>query len=54
MLHDRNHKWLPLIEEYINNDGTEFIIVGTAHLWGDDGLLKLLKDKGYDIEQIKN
>jgi uncharacterized protein YbaP (TraB family) len=28
-----------------------FVVVGAAHLIGPDGLLTLLKKKGYQIEQ---
>ena len=49
---DRNYKWLPKIEKYFENDNTTFVIVGVAHLWGSDGLLNLLKEKGYEVEQF--
>ncbi|MDR2127407.1 MAG: TraB/GumN family protein [Prevotellaceae bacterium] len=53
MFSDRNYKWLPKIKKYIESDDTEFIIVGSAHLWGDDGLLNLLKKEGYKIGQLR-
>ncbi|MDR2293462.1 MAG: TraB/GumN family protein [Prevotellaceae bacterium] len=53
MFTDRNYKWLPKIKKYIEDDNTAFIIVGSAHLWGDDGLLKLLKKAGYKIGRIR-
>jgi uncharacterized protein YbaP (TraB family) len=53
MFTDRNYKWLPKIKKYIEDDNTEFIIVGSAHLWGDDGLLNLLKKAGYKIGQLR-
>ena len=28
--------------------------VGAGHLVGDNGLLKLLQDKGYTVETVKN
>ena len=28
--------------------------VGAGHLVGDNGLLKLLQDKGYTVEAVKN
>jgi len=31
---------------------TYFIVVGSGHLIGDDGLLQLLKDKGYKTKQL--
>ena len=51
MLVKRNNSWLPKIENYINNDRTELIIVGNAHLHGTDGLLHLLSEKGYKVRQ---
>ncbi|MDR0874333.1 MAG: TraB/GumN family protein [Prevotellaceae bacterium] len=53
MLVKRNQKWLSKIETYINNDRTELIIIGDAHLHGADGLLNLLSEKGYKVKQIK-
>ncbi|MDR3287762.1 MAG: TraB/GumN family protein [Prevotellaceae bacterium] len=53
MFSDRNHKWMPVIEKYLEDNKIEFIIVGSAHLWGDDGLLTLLKKKGYTIGQLR-
>jgi uncharacterized protein YbaP (TraB family) len=53
MFSDRNYKWLPKIKKYIEDDNIEFIIVGSAHLWGDDGLLNLLKKEGYKIGQLR-
>lgn len=48
----RNRSWLPLIEGYGKTPGTEFILVGAAHLVGDDGILAALKRKGYTVEQL--
>jgi uncharacterized protein YbaP (TraB family) len=53
MFSDRNYKWLPKIEKYFEDDKTQFVLVGAAHLWGDDGLLNLLKKKGYKIGQLR-
>lgn len=48
----RNLSWLPLIEGYGKTPVTEFILVGAAHLVGDDGILAVLKRKGYTVEQL--
>ena len=53
MFSDRNYKWLPKIEKYFEDDKTQFVLVGAAHLWGEDGLLNLLKKKGYKIGQLR-
>jgi len=53
MFSDRNYKWLPKIEKFFEDDKTEFVLVGAAHLWGEDGLLNLLKKKGYKVGQLR-
>jgi len=48
----RNKNWLPKIESALDSGKTAFVIVGAAHITGKDGLLELLKAKGYLIEQM--
>lgn len=43
----RNLNWLPLIETMLATPEVEFILVGTAHLAGEQGLISLLAKKGY-------
>ncbi len=50
---DRNEAWIPLIENYLAGQETAFVIVGAAHLYGKEGLLEQLKNKGYQIEQLE-
>jgi uncharacterized protein YbaP (TraB family) len=52
LLVDRNKTWLPKIEALFARTGRAFVVVGAAHLVGPDGLLALLKAKGYAIEQL--
>jgi uncharacterized protein len=47
----RNKKWLKEIESYLRGDKNYLVVVGAGHLVGEDGLIKLLSDKGYKIEQ---
>ena len=49
---DRNRTWLPKIEALFNRPGRALVVVGAAHLVGPDGLLQMLKAKGYAIEQL--
>lgn len=53
MLSDRNQRWIPQIEAFLKSPEIEFVLVGVAHAAGDDGVLKLLKDEGYSVEQVK-
>jgi uncharacterized protein YbaP (TraB family) len=49
LLTDRNKKWVPQIEEMLDEPGTTFIAVGAGHLAGPDSVVKMLRDKGYEI-----
>ncbi len=51
LLVDRNQNWLPKIESMLQDPGEELILVGALHLVGEEGVLRLLQDKGYQIEQ---
>jgi uncharacterized protein YbaP (TraB family) len=52
LLVDRNRAWLPQIDALFARPGRAFVVVGAAHLVGPDGLLELLRAKGYAIEQL--
>jgi uncharacterized protein YbaP (TraB family) len=52
LLVDRNLAWLPQIDALTARPGRAFVLVGAAHLVGPDGLLALLRAKGYTIEQL--
>ncbi|MGL5261163.1 MAG: TraB/GumN family protein [Bacteroides sp.] len=45
----RNLSWIPLIESFIADTPT-FIAVGALHLPGKQGLIELLRQKGYTVE----
>ncbi len=49
---DRNRRWLPQIERLIKQGENALIIVGAAHLVGKDGVIELLKQQGYTVEQL--
>jgi uncharacterized protein YbaP (TraB family) len=52
ILVERNRNWLPKIEALLGSSGRAFIVVGAAHLVGPDGLLQMLRDEGYRVEQL--
>lgn len=52
LLVNRNHNWIPKIEAMLKDGDIELILVGALHLVGEDGVLNLLKDKGYILENI--
>lgn len=52
LLVDRNLDWLPKIEQYLESEDVELILVGAAHLAGQDGILESLRDRGYEVEKL--
>jgi uncharacterized protein YbaP (TraB family) len=52
LLVERNQNWLPKLEALFSRSGRAFVVVGAAHLVGPDGLLSVLKAKGYAVEQL--
>lgn len=52
MLYDRNHNWVPLIEGFLQSGDRYLVVVGALHLVGDDGVIELLRNKGYSVEQL--
>ena len=52
LLDVRNRAWMPNIESYLRSGETYFVVVGAAHLGGPQGLLSLLKSRGYQLEQL--
>lgn len=49
---DRNKAWAKKIENLTSKDATHMVLVGAAHLPGEEGLLELLQKKGYTLEQL--
>lgn len=51
LLVQRNNNWHPEIERLLGTPEIEFVLVGTLHLVGDDGLIRLLQNRGYQVKQ---
>jgi uncharacterized protein YbaP (TraB family) len=49
---ERNRRWLPQIEKMIAQGESAMVIVGAAHLVGREGVIELLKQRGYTVEQL--
>ena len=49
---DRNKKWMPTILEAIKEKPTLFVF-GAGHLTNAQGLVNLLREAGYKVEQMK-
>lgn len=50
---DRNNNWMPRLRTYLESSGTEFVLVGTMHLIGKDGVIEQLRDLGYKVKKLK-
>ena len=47
----RNENWIPILEVFIAKESC-FIAVGAAHLPGENGVINLLKSKGYTVRPV--
>jgi uncharacterized protein len=52
LLVGRNRNWMPKIEALFSRPRPAIVVVGAAHLVGPDGLVSLLKAKGYTLTQL--
>ena len=51
LITERNRNWMPQLEACFRRPSPCFVVVGAAHVVGPDGLLVMLRSKGYRIEQ---
>ncbi len=52
LLVQRNKNWLPQIEQMLTTPEVELVLVGALHLAGDDNVLQLLQQQGYQLTQL--
>jgi uncharacterized protein YbaP (TraB family) len=52
LLDDRNVVMAAKMEEYLKGKDPVFVVVGAAHIVGEKGTARLLRDKGYKVEQV--
>jgi uncharacterized protein YbaP (TraB family) len=52
MINKRNANWIPLIQKAITEKPT-FFAVGAGHLGGPEGVISLLRKKGYRLTPVK-
>jgi uncharacterized protein len=53
MLKNRNLNWVNQLESILKKNNI-FMAVGAAHLVGKDGVIALLRKKGYKVEALRN
>lgn len=51
---DRNRAWLPKVQAMLDGEKSDdtLVVVGSLHLLGEDGLVAMLKAKGYTVERL--
>jgi len=52
LLGQRNRRWIPKIEGYAKSGEVYFVVAGAAHFGGNDGMVALLRSRGYTVEQF--
>lgn len=52
LVYERNRKMTSKIEDFLRTRETYFVVVGAGHLVGDQGIIEILKGKGYFVEQL--
>src|SRR5947207_8037384 len=51
LITDRNRNWMPQLDICLKRASPCFVVVGAAHLVGPQGLLAMLQQRGYRVEQ---
>ena len=51
LLVDRNEKWARILVRHLEGSGTDLVVVGVAHLLGEESLITDLEEAGYSVER---
>jgi uncharacterized protein len=51
-LPERNRKWMNKLEPLLHEKRNAMVLVGVAHVYGEEGLLSLLRKAGFSAEQM--
>ncbi len=49
---ERNRNMASKIEDFLRNKETYFVVIGAGHLVGSQGIIEILRGKGYMVEQL--
>ena len=49
----RNEAWVPQLEEHLKRGEQTFVAFGAGHLFGERGVLELMKARGYKVNRVK-
>lgn len=53
ILTERNNDWLPQLVSMMATPEKEFVLVGTLHMPGENGVLAQLEQQGYSVEKLE-
>ena len=53
LLVERNQRWLAPLAEELKQDRVTLVLVGAAHLPGDQGLVRQLQEAGFSLRQLQ-
>lgn len=51
LISGRNRNWMPVIEGLLAGQRDAMVVVGAMHLVGEDGIIEMLRQKGYTVTQ---
>jgi len=54
LLFARNRAWIPQIEALLGRPQTAIVIVGVGHLAGEQNVIDLLCERGYEVRQVRS
>ncbi|WP_026942261.1 TraB/GumN family protein [Hellea balneolensis] len=51
LITQRNRKWIVEFVKFMEGSGTGFAAVGTSHLLGEDSVIEMLREQGYEVSR---
>jgi uncharacterized protein YbaP (TraB family) len=52
LFRQRNLAWAEMLSAEMDGAGVDFVAVGAGHLVGEEGLVELMRARGYDVERV--
>jgi len=52
LIRGRNRNWMPAVEGLLTGQRDAMVVVGAMHLVGEDGIVEMLRQKGYSVTQL--
>jgi uncharacterized protein YbaP (TraB family) len=52
LLVQRNRSWIDRIVGYLDDDQDYLVVVGAAHLVGEDGIVEMLSERDVSVSQL--